>query len=168
MQVFPRNTPSARGQWVVLPVNVAHGDFPIPQNLASLAPSSGSAICDCRSYSTSSGESGNSSSERPGGKKRKTSTESTWSRLWNSHSNFGQIINISGSIQQTAAVVSFLWGKITLKPPWFFTTGHTIPMHLYLQPVLLQRVNITWDESVLSNAKKAADRMREKGSPPVF
>ena len=111
MQVFPRNTPSARGQWVVLPVNVAHGDFPIPQNLASLAPSSGSAICDCRSYSTSSGESGNSSSERPGGKKRKTSTESTWSRLWNSHSNFGQIINISGSIQQTAAVVSFLWGK---------------------------------------------------------
>ena len=101
----------AGGQWVVLPVNVAHGDFPIPQNLASLAPSSGSAICDCRSYSTSSGESGNSSSERPGGKKRKTSTESTWSRLWNSHSNSGQIINISGSIQQTAAVVSFLWGK---------------------------------------------------------
>ena len=30
----------AGGQWVVLPVNVAHGDFPIPQNLASLAPSS--------------------------------------------------------------------------------------------------------------------------------
>ena len=62
----------------------------------------------------------------------------------------------------------FFGEKITLKPPWFFTTGHTIPMHLYLQPVLLQRVNITWDESVLSNAKKAADRMREKGSPPVF